>query len=163
MPDPISLSKKLRGNSTPGSPGYFGAASFGFNRWTAILEEGQTIEDALKDTFWGHVADKVKGFDKTKPAGKGDIIEVRSFDLADYCELYIVAVSNGALSVRLMRMDKAVEPVAIAEDSPLDIKWNVGKRAYDVIRKEGREVVSSGHQTKQAAAGWIADTLKRAA
>lgn len=158
MVEPTPIGLHLRPNND-----HFGEASFGFRRWYATLEEGQSLADCLVETFWKHVADKVQGHDQAKPKGRGDIIEVRTFDNGDYAELMIVAVSRGGLRVKLLREIKDAVSATVPDSAPFDIKWIVGNRTFSVVRKGDRQPVSQGHQTKAAALAWITDTMNSAA
>lgn len=137
----------------------FAVASFRFNRWSAVLREDQTLDDAMSPVFWTNVAPKIMGHDAVNPRGLLDIIEVRKPDTGAYYELIITEIGNGFVKVSPV---KAYEPasVALPEDSPLSTKWNVGKRCHDVIRKADNAVMRSGFQTKAGAMAWIADHLK---
>lgn len=158
MVQPTPLGQHLRPDTA-----HFGEASFGFRRWYATLDEGQTVEDCLVETFWKHIADKVQGHDPSKPKGRGDIIEVRTCDNSGFAELMIMAVSAGGLRLRILREAKDTATVSVPDSAPFDIKWVVGNRTFSVIRKGDKSVVSGGHQTKAAALAWITDTMKQAA
>lgn len=127
------------------------------NRWQAYLTEEQTLEHALEGAFWTDAAEVVKGFDGK--GGRQDIIELRKPDTSEYWELMIDEVGKGYLRVRVMYRDNP--PAAIVpDDSPLTMKWVVGNRTYDVIRKLDNEVMSRGFQTKRLAAEWITKHMK---
>lgn len=137
----------------------FAVSSFRYNRWSAILKEDQTIADALSPAFWTNQADKIMGHDKANPRGLLDIIEVRKPDAGAYYELIITEIGLGFVRVAPVR---AYEPpaIALADDSPLTTKWNVGKRCHDVVRKSDNTVMKPGFQTKASAAAWIAEHVK---
>lgn len=132
----------------------FGLVQFKHNRWSADLTEQQTIEDAVNPVFWANVADIIMGADKAAPKGRGDIIEVRKLDASLYAELLIIEIGKGYVKTLLVRGAEPPE-VVVPEESPLIPKWNVGRRAFDVVRKGDSEVMSQGHQTKHAAVEWI--------
>ena len=155
MAEPTIAGRRMR-------PHNFCESSFGFRRWSAVLEEGQLLDDCKSETFWAHVAARVMGHDLTKPLGRGDIVEVRSFDNSTYAEFIVMAVSPGGLRVRMLRLDQIVEAAAAAA-GPLAPKWNFGRKMFDVIRQSDRTVISSGYQTKADALAWIESTLKQAA
>jgi len=133
----------------------FAVASFRYNRWSADLDETQTLEDALEPSFWSSAVDKIMGHDKLNPKGIGDIIEVRKRDTALFAELMVLEVGPGFIKVDLIRK---YEPpaVPVIEDAPFTTKWNVGRRAHEVIRKGDHQVMASGFQSKDGAAAWIA-------
>lgn len=135
-------------------------SGFVFNRWSALLEEQQTIEDALDAKFWTDQVGKIMGHDKTR--GRGDIIELRKLSTGLYAELIILEIAVGFVRVGLVRASEP-EQVAIAEDSPLTTRWNVGARSHEVIRVSDKAVLQGGFQTKASAAAWIADHVAKMA
>lgn len=136
----------------------FGQAAFRYNEWSADLDENQTLEDALQPRFWVDQASTLMGFDKVNPKGRGDLIHIRKLDTGLYAKLLVVEI--GAGYVKTVVVERAEAPsVALPEASPLEWKWNAGRKAFDVIRKDGF-VLSSGHQTKAAAKAWIDDHTK---
>lgn len=149
---PTPISKRMTDKS-------FGVASFKYNRYSADLDETQTIEDALDENFWAHVADKIMGQDKANPRGIGDIIEIRKRDTAFYAEVIIVGIGKGFVKVHPLRA-YAPADVAEADNSPLTTRWNPGRRCHEVIRKADKTFMHGGFQTKADAVAWIADHVK---
>lgn len=137
----------------------FGLGSFKFNRWSAELDEAQRLEDALDPTFWAGQADTIMGHDKTKPRGRGDIIEVRKADSGLYAELLIVEIGKGFVRVKTIARAEP-EAVELPEKSALTTKWNAGAKTHEVVRKSDAQVMRSGFQTKASAAAWIAEHMK---
>lgn len=123
------------------------------NRWQAYLTEEQTLQNALEGPFWTDAAEIIKGFDGK--GGRQDIIELRKPDTGDYWELMIDEIGKGYLRVRVIYRDTP-PAVSVPDDSPLAVKWIVGNKTYDVIRKLDGEVLARGFQTKRLAAEWIA-------
>lgn len=152
MPDNLSVKRRLMDKS-------FGVASFHYNRWSADLDETQTLDDALLPDFWVGQAEKIMGQDKTNPKGVGDIIEIRKRDTGQFMEVIIRALEKGYVKVEPLR---SYEPKAVAEpeSSPLTTKWNPGRKYHEVIRKTDKIVMRSGFQTKDEAVAWIADHVK---
>lgn len=136
----------------------FGIATLKFNRWSAELDEAQTLDDALTPTFWSGQAEKLMGHDKANPRGRGDIIEIRKLDTGLYAELLVVEIGKGFIKTELVRRAEP-EAVTVPDDSPLTTRWNVGKRAHDVIRRSDNEVMARDFQTKAAALEWITKHL----
>lgn len=134
-------------------------ATMAFNRWSAVLTEQQTLEDAMDPTFWADHVAKIMGFDKTNPLGRGNIIEVRKLDTGLYAELLIVEIGIGFVRTVLVRSAEP-ETVDIPESSPLAARWNAGAKSFDVIRKADSQIMRAGFQTKASAAAWIADHVK---
>lgn len=136
----------------------FAVASFRYNRWSADLDENQTIEDALEEQFWASIADKIMGQDKNNPKGIGDIIEIRKRDTALFAEVIVVAIGKGFVKVQPLR---AYEPKAVSEQegSPLIARWNPGKKCHEVIRKNDKTMMASNFQTREMAVKWIEDHI----
>lgn len=158
MVEPTRLNRPL-----PPDQKHFATFGQAYRRWTATLDEGLTVDDCLVETFWKHVASAVQGPSETNPLGRGDIIEVRTYDNGDYAELMITAVSKGGLRVKILREIKDTAVVTVPDSAPFDIKWIVGNRTFSVVRRADKQPVSQGHQTKVAALAWITDTMKQAA
>ena len=139
----------------------FGLAEHKFRRWSAELTEEQTLEQAMKPEFWANQAAKIMGHDPANPLGRGDIIEVRKPDTGLYAELIVRAIGQGYVRCEVIR---AQEPdvVEAPKDSPLKVKWNVGKRMFDVVRDDGT-IMARDFQTKDAAVAWINDHLGKMA
>lgn len=137
----------------------FGVASFKFNRWSAELEESQTLDDALRPEFWAEQSSVLMGHDPAKPSGRGDIIEIRQLNTGLFVELIVREIGKGYVKCEVLRRQEP-EAVAVPDSSPLGTKWNPGTKTFAVIRKDNGAVMSSGHQTKPAALEWIANHLK---
>ena len=137
----------------------FGVASYKFNRWSAELEEAQSLDDALNANFWAAQADMIMGADKTKPKGRGDIIEVRKADTGLYAELLVTEIGKGFVKVKLVSRAE-LEAVDLPEESPLKTRWNVGSKTHDVIRASDNQVMRGGFQTKASAIAWIEEHSK---
>jgi hypothetical protein len=140
----------------------FGVSSFKFNRWSAVLEGEQTIDDALRPDFWANLVEKIAGFDKANPKGRGDIIEVRNLETGLYAELIVRAIGQGFVKVDVLRAQEP-DTAELAENSPLTTKWNPGKKLHQVIRASDRTVMHPGFQTKEDAVAWITDHMKQLA
>lgn len=137
----------------------FGQAAFRYNEWSADLDEHQTLEEVLLPRFWVDQAALLMGFDKGNPKGRGDLIHIRKLDTGLYAKLLVVEIGTGY--VKTVVVEKAEAPTVVLPDaSPLEWKWNAGRKAFDVVRKDGF-VLSTGHQTKAAAKDWI-DTHTKA-
>lgn len=137
----------------------FGVASFKFNRWSAELDETQSLEDALEERFWSDQSAQIMGHDKTNPKGRGDIIEIRKLDTGLFAELLVTAIGAGFVRVSLLRKQEPAA-VAIPEGVPFTTKWNVGRRGHEVIRKGDNAVMAGPFQTKDEAAAWIVTHMK---
>lgn len=140
----------------------FGVESFKFNRWSCELDETQTLEDALNPSFWSGQVEKIMGHNKTNPRGRGDIIALRQISTGLYVELLVLEVGTGFIKVEPIR-EFQPKDVTISDTSPLTTRWNVGKRKHEVVRKVDNQVMAADFQTKQSAADWIADHMKKLA
>lgn len=137
----------------------FGVGSFKFNRWSAELDESQTLQDALEPTFFAGLAGQITGHDKEGRKGRGDIIEVRKTDSGLFAELIITEVAPGIVRTKLLRNQEPVVP-EVPEDAPLTTRWNPGKKVHEVIRRSDKQVMAGDFQTKDNAVAWIADHIK---
>lgn len=137
----------------------FGRSDFKFNRWSLELLESETIESVMDSVSWKDILHILMGQDKTSPGGRGDFIEVRKMDTGLYAEFLVLEIGAGFVKLAPIR---AFEPKVeeVADSAPLTTKWNVGKRAHDVIRKSDNTVMKSGFQSKGAAIDWINEHLK---
>lgn len=140
----------------------FGMTSFKFNRWSVELPEEHSLEDALEPSFWVDIAGQVIGHDPANPKGRGDVIEVRKLDTGLYAELIITEVGRGFLKVRQLLRDQPDVP-EVAENSPLIVKWNPGRKCHEVKRAADGQLMQSGFQTKANAIAWIEDHLNKMA
>jgi hypothetical protein len=133
--------------------GRFQVAAHANNRWAATLEYGVAFEEAFKPEFWAHTAKRLR---------PGDIIEVRAEDGSFYAELYVRAV--GALFAKVEALfAKELGAGISAEADKLDVKWNVGKRCFAVIRRSDNTVIRDGFQIKEDAIAWMNDHNKQMA
>lgn len=138
----------------------FGVASFKYNRWSADLEEHQTIEDALTPQFWASQSEKIMGHNRASPKGRGDIIELRKPSTSLYVELLVTEVGTGYIKVAAIRQHLP-EAIALPENLPFEVRWNKAKKGHEVVRKADKLVMAAGpFQTPEAAAAWIADHMK---
>lgn len=153
MAEPIRSPRKLL-------PVNLCADGFGNRRWQAYLPDGYTLEDALRPQFWAHVANQMKSAPGERK-GVGDIIEIRNFDHSAYAELYVRGVGDNEVFVAVM-VDRAVAPEIKQESAALDVRWNVGKRGYDIVRVGDKAVVQDGAKfpLREQAVAWIAQHAK---
>lgn len=136
----------------------FKLAEYEYARFSARLPQDATFEDALKPEFWVHVAHQLQKKAVTgEPDKAGAVIEVRTVDHAFYAELYVRAVHERGLTVGILREPVYFNKREVSSDK-FDIRWNVGNRGYDIVRKSDKEIVASGLKTKDAAAEWITKT-----
>jgi hypothetical protein len=123
---------------------------------------GHSVQDALRPEYWVHHASKLKARAFTAEADRaGAIIRLRTDDHAHYAQLYVRAVHERGLEVQVLG-EVFHLGANVDGTKAFDVRWNVGKRAFDVIRNSDREIVASGLKTKEAAVGWITETTKAA-
>jgi hypothetical protein len=140
----------------------FQSGEFAYARMSATLPAGWDIEDALRPEFWVHVVDQFKKNPFTNdPDRVGAIIELRSEDHAFFAEVYVRAVQERGMVVALIGEPTYFGPKEIKADG-FEVRWNVGKRGFDIIRKSDREIVAGGDRikTREQAQAWIGQTTK---
>jgi hypothetical protein len=107
----------------------------------------------------------------------GACIEIISEDHAFFAELYVRAVLDRGLIVQctgpsLSKAGKAC-PVDLEtgeawtgrrslKTSHFDLKWNVGKKGFDIIRREDQQIVGKAENfpTREQAVEWIEKTTR---
>lgn len=141
-------------------------SGFCSNIFRVDLPEHQSFDDCLDPTFWMHVVTKVAGDNKENLRGVGDKIVVFKRDTMSLREYMISGIGEGF--IKLIEAAKYDSPVApeLPATSPLQTRWNVGKRGHEVIREEAAGIVTvmaGPFQTKPEAVGWINDHLKKMA
>jgi hypothetical protein len=157
------MSQKLR-------PQHFRLDFSGFatNVWRVDLPEDQSFDDCLDPNFWMHVVDKVAGDPKNNPRGVGDDIIVFKRDAMAKRSYMISGIGDGFIKLieRAGERIEAAPAPELKEESPLQTRWNVGKRGHEVVREEapGQVTVLAGpFQTKNEAVEWIGDHLQKMA
>lgn len=162
MPDVAEAVKPARAQEQPRAISVrdFRLCEFEYARFSARLAENVAFEDTLKPEFWVHIVHLLQKTPVTnEPDKAGAIIELRTIDHSFYAELYVRAVEEKGLIVSPLREPVYFGPKAVSSNG-FEAKWNVGKRAYDIIRKSDREIVKGGVPTKEAAQDWIDKTVR---
>jgi hypothetical protein len=152
------------------SPSYFRLDFSGFatNIWRVDLPETQSFDDCLDPSFWMHVVDKVAGDNKVNPRGIGDDVVVFKRDAMAKRTYMITGIGAGFIRLIEKTNERVEAPSAdVDEASPLQTRWNVGKRGHEVVRIEGNgalvTVLAGPFQTKAEAVAWIEDHLAKMA
>lgn len=130
-----------------------------YYRVAVTVPAGTTLEDCLRDEFWGNVLHYFKGNPaQQKKPRSGDILEVRTDDNAWYAELYLLGVANETLKFKVLQYH-VLSVVDVPEESKYEIRWNVGHRGFDVIRKSDRTIVqpAANLPTKDMAVAWVTE------
>lgn len=146
-PSVAPVQRKLR-------PGSFKLDFSGFvnSQWSATLDELDTVEDALVSDFWFHV-------DKAKINAR-DTIVVYSYDGQRRVVLYVRAVTKAIIKLAVMSDHDFSPKGKSAVDDSLDVKWNVGKRRFEVLSKATKQVLQSDFLVKEDALTWLAEHKK---
>jgi hypothetical protein len=142
----------------------FSITEAGFQFATIHVKQpvGHTVEDALRPEYWVHHARYLKA---PPNSGQSDLvgskIELRTLDHAHYAELYVRAVHDNTLVVDILREPVYFGPKNVGTDQ-FDVRWNVGARGFDVIRKSDKKIVAPASElkTKEAAQEWIDKTMR---
>jgi hypothetical protein len=131
----------------------FGIASFKRSDWHLTLTETHTMEHVSNPRLWGDLLGKIK---------RGDTVEAFKPDTGDFARFVVTEAGPGF--IKLGRTEGFTPEVVVEpKDVGLETKWNVGKRAYDVIRSVDKFVMQGGFQTKETAVAWINDHQKKVA
>lgn len=115
-------------------------------------DEGTTIEDVLKPTYWAHV---------TRGLLPGHEIKVMCADGSWWAHLLVRSAGTTQATVHKMNYIefKAAENSAAA-DSPFTTKYRGPSHMHCVVRKEGGAVERSNFATNDDALAWIAAQAK---
>jgi hypothetical protein len=160
-------------------PGSFQGSEYARASFDHVMQAGVPFEEVYKPGYWANISSKLA---RNLVVGQGDrtgaFIEVGTEDHAFYARLYVRAVLEAGLIVQCAgpQIDPKTGkscPVDLSTggawgggvelDSELfEVKWNVGKRGFDVIRKSDLQVVADGNnlKTRELAAEWIRKTSK---
>lgn len=122
--------------------------------WAVTLPAERSFEETLDPVFWSHVARKID-------MKFQNFIEVYRADRTLVGQLYVRGILGSNVYVAVI--DKPIEfgkqTVATKGLTPV---WNEGKKGWDVVRAEDKQVVASGEQfvTREQAEQWIAQQRK---
>jgi hypothetical protein len=107
-----------------------------------------TVEDLLQPDYWAHVAKQLRA---------GDRIEAIPDDRHYFAEFFVLAASTNWAKLVLLR-----EVVLIKDhEKTVTDGFSVGFAGPHKWRvTQGSEVLSKGHDDKDAAANWLANHLK---
>jgi hypothetical protein len=131
----------------------FGVASYKRNEWHLMLTEAHTMEHVSNPRLWGDLLGKIV---------RADVVEAFKPDSGEWARFIVIEAGPGF--IKLGKTESFTPEVVVApEDIGLETKWNVGKRAFDVIRSADKFVMKGGFQTKASAVEWINDHQKKVA
>jgi hypothetical protein len=142
----------------------FSLTEAGFQYATIHVKQpvGHTVEDALRPEYWVHHARFLKAEQASgRPDLAGSKIELRTLDHAHYAELYVRSVHDNTLIVQLLG-EPAYLGLRDAGDDAFEVRWNVGAKGFDVVRKSDKKIVAPASElkTKEAAQEWIDKTTR---
>lgn len=116
--------------------------------WCVKPEIKVTVEDMLVPGFWAHVAKRFKA---------GDHIEAVPDDRHYFAEFFVLAASDNWAKLVLLRETTLIkDDVETSTEGPI-VKWG-GRDKWRVI--DGSEVLSKGHDDKDAANAWLKEHKK---
>ncbi len=130
----------------------FGVASFKRNEWHLTLMEAHSMDDVMNGRLWNDILGKPT---------RGDVVEAYKPDSGEFAKFLITEV--GAGFIKLGKIEGYTPKEVSIPDGSLAIKWNVGKRSFDVIRRGDNYVMAKDFQSKASAVEWIEDHLKKMA
>ena len=150
-------------------------------QFSITLPADWDYEDTLNPEFWVNIQPMLK-YEKGRQEQdfRKSRIHVHREDASFYAVLYIRAIVDGGLVVQCIgpSFTRNGKPCPIdletglpwagnkeqEKDSPYAIKWNFGRKGYDVIRNSDREIVADGSKikTREQAQAWVEEALKAA-
>lgn len=126
-----------------------------FNIWLPV---GCKFDECLRPEFWAQCAHKLqKQAVTSEPDKAGATIEVRTRDHNFYAELYVVAVRQHGLEVKILREPVYFDLPEIPDNDQYRAQWAGAKSGWDIIRKSDGAVCGDGAniKTRKAAKEWI--------
>lgn len=163
-------------------PGSVKGAEYARVRLDHVMQAGIPFEEVFKPGYWANVFQLLARKESIGQADRtGAVIDVGTEDHAFYAQLYVRAVTASGLIVQCVGPN--VDPKtgrscptdlstgkpwtggAVLDSDDFEVKWNVGKRGFDIIRKSDNQIVADGNgfPTREMAAEWIRKTAKAAA
>lgn len=154
--------------------GRFSEEEYAFARLSALVPADVDFDDIMQPGFWSNNLGPLKRNLATNQQDRsGAIITVRTDDHAFLAQLYVRAVLESGLIVQCVgpcfdpKNGKAC-PVDLqtglpyrgrpdANSKQFEVRWNQGKKGFDVVSKVSNQVVADGHnlKTREQAIEWI--------
>lgn len=119
------------------------------NVWRVTPEDGVTLDDIIKEDFWGFVA---------KRFTRGDIIEVLSESGEWFTELLVRSCDRVSARVAVLRhVDLAAKPenIGAAEQNSEYTVSHKGASGWTVRRNSDNEVLAKKLGTREDAQKWL--------
>ena len=118
------------------------------NVWQVKPEIAVTVKDLLDPNYWAHVARRMRA---------GDRVEAVPDDRHYFAEFFVLAASSNWVKLVLMREVTLIKDNEKTVTEGFTVAF-AGAHKWRVTR--GDEVLSKGHDDKEAASKWLADNLK---
>lgn len=122
-------------------------AEFARQDWIVNAEAGTTVSDVLDPQYWAHCSAQMKPYDRC---------EVRLETGEWMLELIVLQCDRNWAKVHLLEKYDltAVESLAPAPQKHI-VKWRGPQHKHCVVRISDNEVLSTGHETGEAAQAWL--------
>lgn len=120
--------------------------------WECTADPGTTEEDIKNPAFFQHWCDKLK------PCAR---IRIHSADMTFYAEAYVIAVQKLSAQVQIMHYTK-LDPVALMKAEDIEIAYAGPHDKWRAQRKDNRQVITKGHETREACAMALLGSTKAA-
>lgn len=138
------------------SPVKFQLFEFHNNCFSAIAAPGTKPEILRNPTFWAHIADQLKQFDR---------IEVKCEDATWWADVIVLSVSKGAAKVEILNQvvfgQKVELKTASMDPANYKAEFLTGDK-WRVLRTLDNEVMVKGLDTEQLAQDWIETNIGKA-
>lgn len=133
-------------------------AEFARNVYVATLEAGTMRNVLAEETFWAHVGNKLKAWDR---------IEVRCEDFSWMAECIVRAAGINFAQVEVLWL-KELGPIAAATaeaaqeaGKPVyDVQWKGPQNKFCVVRLSDKRIMKKDMPTMKAGQEWVASHLK---
>ena len=132
----------------------FGLVQFKHSDIAITLPKGFDYELLKSGDTWKHIATRFK---------QGDIVHVRTEDHAFYAILYVRAADALWVQTEEMFFKQLGKEETVSSDGGYDVKWGSPKTLFGVYRSSDGERIKDGFQTKEAAADWLTEHLRKTA
>lgn len=123
--------------------------------WVVTVEQGVTREDLMNPSFWGHVANQFRPYDR---------IEARSDDGTFFAEYLILSCERTYAKVKeLTWVSLTTQDVAMTQDEKLEeyeYMWRGPHGKHSIIRKGDKEVMVEKLESKEDALKWLENHKK---
>lgn len=115
--------------------------------WVATVEQGTSRENLKDPSFWAHIANKFRPWDK---------LEVRADDGTFYAEFLILACDRTWARVfELNYQSLTSTDISLTQADAYELRWRGPHLKWGVIRTADNAVVKESCQTKDEAKLWM--------